>query len=388
METVLLASAAALLAAVAWPIARGTMAAEQPPAPLRMLPSVTGKVPAGPPKIQLALLLDTSSSMDGLIDQARAQLWAVVNALDSATFQGAAPQLEIAVYEYGNDNLSAEGGYIRQVVPLSSELDVVSEGLFALTTAGGDEYAGQAIGRATDELKWSDGDNVLRVLYIAGNEEFTQGPIGFRETVAAAKAKGIVVNTVNCTGYGNWDIGWQDAAHLGGGKALRIDQDAKQTYVESPYDAKIETLSTELNATYLGYGHRGKVALENQALQDSNSASVGRGSAIARAMSKTSSLYDNRGWDLVDAVDQGVVDLSTVDRSTLTGDLSALTDDALTQRVTQAREDRTRLQKELRALQKKRQDFVAEQSADQGNRLDNAIIDAFTAQANAAGFSL
>lgn len=31
------------------------------------------------PVIQLALLLDTSNSMDGLIDQARSRLWQIVN---------------------------------------------------------------------------------------------------------------------------------------------------------------------------------------------------------------------------------------------------------------------------------------------------------------------
>jgi hypothetical protein len=30
-------------------------------------------------RVQIALLLDTSNSMDGLIDQARSQLWRVVN---------------------------------------------------------------------------------------------------------------------------------------------------------------------------------------------------------------------------------------------------------------------------------------------------------------------
>ena len=32
-----------------------------------------------PPKIQLAVLLDTSGSMSGLIEQAKAQLWKIVN---------------------------------------------------------------------------------------------------------------------------------------------------------------------------------------------------------------------------------------------------------------------------------------------------------------------
>lgn len=389
METVLLASAAALLAAVAWPMAQASWASEpSPPVQVPTVASMRALDTEAPPKIQLALLLDTSSSMDGLIDQARTQLWAVVNALDSATFQGAAPQLEIAVYEYGNDRLPSEGGYIRRVVPLTSELDVVSEGLFGLSTAGGDEYAGQAIGRAVNELEWSSDPHTLKVLYIAGNEGFSQGPVDFRETIAGAKAQGIVVNTVNCTGHHGWEEGWLEAAELGGGRALLIDQSAKQAYVPSPHDEAIETLSTELNGTYLGYGARGVAAASNQARQDLNSASVGRASSIARAQSKTSRLYDNAGWDLVDATDQGVIDLAEIDRSTLSDDLAKLDDGALAQRVETARSERERIQKELRSLQAKRDAYVAEHADDGGERLDNAIIESITTQATAAGFKL
>jgi hypothetical protein len=37
--------------------------------------------------IMLALLLDTSNSMDGLIDQAKSQLWKIVNELASCKMQ-------------------------------------------------------------------------------------------------------------------------------------------------------------------------------------------------------------------------------------------------------------------------------------------------------------
>jgi len=384
METVLLASTAALLAAVAWPIAtRGDAA--PPPAVASVAPPAAV---AHAPKIQLALLLDTSSSMDGLLDQARSQLWAVVNALDSATFQGAAPRLEIAVYEYGNDGLAESDGYIRQVVGFSSELDLVSEGLFGLTTAGGDEFAGQVISAATNELEWDDSDNVLRVLYIAGNEEFTQGPMDFHETVSTARSRGIVINTVNCTGHGDWDPGWQDAARLGGGKALRIDHNAKQAYIASPHDDEIETLSSKLNDTYIGFGYRGKAALDNQMRQDQNSASAGRSSSIARAMSKTSGMYNNAKWDLVDALDEGTIELSTLDRSTLLDGDAKLSDEELEQKVKDARNTRDELKRDLRQLQEKREAFVASTRNEDGQRLDNAIIDSISAQAEAAGFTL
>jgi len=60
--------------------------------------------------IQVALLLDTSNSMDGLINQAKAQLWEIVNQLSYAKCRTVNPNLEIALYEYGNDGLSSREG--------------------------------------------------------------------------------------------------------------------------------------------------------------------------------------------------------------------------------------------------------------------------------------
>src|SRR5688572_11377607 len=96
-------------------------------------------------KIQVALLLDTSGSMDGLIDQAKSQLWRIVNELSAARKYGAAAKVEIALYEYGKQTVSAEQGYVRRILAFTGDLDRVSEELFALTTNGGDEYCGKAI---------------------------------------------------------------------------------------------------------------------------------------------------------------------------------------------------------------------------------------------------
>ena len=64
--------------------------------------------------IRVALLLDTSNSMDGLIDQAKAQLWEIVNELSYAKCRSKQPNLEIALYEYGNDKLNSKSGYLRK----------------------------------------------------------------------------------------------------------------------------------------------------------------------------------------------------------------------------------------------------------------------------------
>lgn len=105
------------------------------------------------PVIQLAILLDTSNSMDGLIDQAKSQLWKIVAETGKARRNGMAPRIEVALYEYGNNSLSAMSGYVRQVVSFTRDLDILSEKLFELETNGGSEHCGQAIRKANDQLQ-------------------------------------------------------------------------------------------------------------------------------------------------------------------------------------------------------------------------------------------
>ena len=103
----------------------------------------TVPTPDPPPsakKIKIALLLDTSNSMDGLINQAKSQLWKIVNELALAKCEGEKPTVKIALYEYGNDRLTASEGYIRMVTPLTNDLDQISQDLFGLTTNGGSEF--------------------------------------------------------------------------------------------------------------------------------------------------------------------------------------------------------------------------------------------------------
>ena len=105
--------------------------------------------------VKLALLLDTSNSMDGLINQAKSQLWDIVNEFTHARCGNEVrPSLQIALYEYGNDNLSAREGYIRQVLSFSSDLDEISEKLFSLTTNGGEEFCGEVIHTSLKQLDW------------------------------------------------------------------------------------------------------------------------------------------------------------------------------------------------------------------------------------------
>ena len=56
------------------------------------------------PVVQIAILLDTSNSMDGLIGQAKTQLWNVVNEFVRAKKDGRPPAVQVALFEYGKSS--------------------------------------------------------------------------------------------------------------------------------------------------------------------------------------------------------------------------------------------------------------------------------------------
>ena len=127
------------------------------------------------PKIQVAVLLDVSGSMDGLIEQAKAQLWNMVSTMGKAKCDGGiAPKIEIALYEYGRTTNDAKAGYVKQLSAFSSDLDMLSQKLFSLTTNGGDEYCGQVIFTSLNELQWDTSPENYKVIFIAGNEDFLE----------------------------------------------------------------------------------------------------------------------------------------------------------------------------------------------------------------------
>lgn len=149
------------------------------------------------PVVKIALLLDTSNSMDGLINQAKSQLWDIVNQFAYAKCgNDSRPGLQIALYQYGNDDLASQEGYIQQVLGFSNDLDKISEKLFSLSTNGGEEYCGHVIDRSLGQLDWGKNPDDLKMIFIAGNEPFTQGRTDFRQAVLNAKEKDVIVNTI------------------------------------------------------------------------------------------------------------------------------------------------------------------------------------------------
>jgi hypothetical protein len=337
--------------------------------------------------IKLAILLDTSNSMDGLIDQAKSQLWSIVNELAKAECDNIKPELRIALYEYGNDNLPSGEGFIRMVTPLTSDLDQISHDLFKLKTCGGQEYCGRVISTALKELDWSPSSKDYQVIFIAGNEPFTQGNVDFREACAEARRKGVVVNTIFCGDFNEGiNTSWKSGADLTSGNYFSIEQNRKTVYIETPYDRQISLLNERLNNTYVYYGSQGRDKKMMQSREDQNAKSYGTANEVNRAVSKSSHVYKNNSWDLVDASEEKEFKIAAVPHEQLPAEMQKMNESEKTKYVEEKKEEREKIKKEINELNVKRADYIKKQNLDNEGMFDNAMISAIKKQAGTKEF--
>ena len=349
-------------------------------------PAVDGREP----KIQVAILLDTSSSMDGLINQAKARLWNIVNTMGTLKYNGQTPRIEIALYEYGHNSIPEREDYIRQVTPLTTDLDLISERLFALTTYGGAEYCGGVIDRAVKQLRWGTDRADMKLIYIAGNEEFTQGSKSYRTAIANALENNIYVNTIHC---GNRSEGingmWEDGAKRGKGKFFNIDHNAQIRHYDTPYDDRISECNRRLNDTYVSYGARGNASLKMQAAQDMNASAMSKSVAAERAVSKSSKAYTNSNWDLVDKVKEDKESLRQMDKKDLPAAYQDKSTEEIQKDIENKQKERDAIQAEIKTLAEKRQKYIDEQAkkiGEAGDDLGVAINESVIEFANAKGY--
>jgi hypothetical protein len=336
--------------------------------------------------IMLALLLDTSNSMDGLIEQAKSQLWKIVNELAAAKCgDGSQPTIQIALYEYGNDGLPSSEGYIRMVSGFTNDLDLISEKLFSLRTNGGNEFCGQVIKTSLNQLSWTSSSADLKMIFIAGNEPFTQGSVYYRTACTLAKEKNVVVNTIFC---GDFNEGlrtdWKDGADLTGGSYMSIEQNRKTVYIPTPYDDRIAECNERLNKTYIYYGRNGESKREMQYKQDKNARTYGRSNEVERAVSKSSHAYNNSSWDLVDASEENEKVITETDDEYLPAEMKGMSAQQRKTYVAKKAQERDAVQQEIQSLNKKRMEYIAANTPkeSEASMLDAAMIKAIKKQAS------
>ncbi|MBE0539661.1 MAG: VWA domain-containing protein [Ignavibacterium sp.] len=322
--------------------------------------------------IQLALLLDTSNSMDGLIDQAKSQLWKIVNELATTKKDGQPVDLYVALYEYGKDAIPAQEGHLRNIVPFTQDLDKISDELFKLKTNGGQEYCGKVILDAVNNLQWKKSNDELKIIFIAGNEPFTQGDVDYKTACKKAVKNGIVVNTIFC---GSYDEGvqtmWKDGSDISDGKYMNIDHNAVIAHIDAPQDNEIVKLGQELNKTYIAFGNNGREKKELQAEQDANSMGVSNEVMVQRSVTKSGSQYKNSSWDLVDAKKNDSIKIEELKDEDLPDEMKKMSVQERKEYLDKMEKERAEIKVKINELNDERSKYIAKKMLE--NKNDNTL---------------
>lgn len=323
------------------------------------------------------MLLDVSNSMDGLIEQAKAQLWNMVSVMGKAQCDGVSPAIEIALYEYGRPNNGEKEGYIKQINGFTGDLDQVSQNLFKLTTNGGDEYCGQVIHTSLTRLGWDTSSASYKVIFIAGNEDFLQGDVTYSRACTEAKKKGVIVNTIYCGDKAqgireHWNLGTE----CGTGSFTHIDPDARIDDIPTPYDSTLFVLNDRLNKTYIAYGADGYANFSKQSEVDKLNVQMNRSVAAKRvAVKGNKQVYKNSSWDLVDATIDDSTYISKVDLKTLPDSLKNKTRVEIQQIVKIRQTERANIQKEIESLTTKREAFIVTEKANAATQNNRQMLE-------------
>ena len=339
------------------------------------------------PLVELAICLDTSGSMQGLIDTARARIWDIVSDLATAT---PAPKLRVALVTFGNDGHNNENGWTNVDIGLTEDLDSVSLKLFALSTNGGTELVGRAVDVATRSLEWTPGESVLHLIVVAGNESADQDQtVKYADASRRAIEKGIMVNSIYC-GDPNDALApqWRDVAKLADGKFAAINQSNGAIAIATPFDDELASISSQLNTTYIPYGAKGEWHASNQTAQDANAANMAPAAAAQRCVAKSGGIYDNTRWDLVDACKNKDFKLEDVKAEDLPLAMQSMTLEQRRAFVQTQSNERETLQARVQEIAAKRAQFIAaEQAKVDANtpRFETVIRDAVRSQARAKG---
>lgn len=342
--------------------------------------------------IDLAICLDTSNSMDGLIGSAKAKLWDIVNDLAKVK---PTPNLRVALFSYGNDGYDPKVGWVRKELDLTNDLDALYQKLFALTTRGGTEYVTRVCRDATEQLKWSNDKNALKIIFVCGNEPASQDPVvKLKEAADKAVERGIVINPIFCGPANHQDANdWKQFAALCGGGFISIDQNRGTVAIATPMDKELAELSVKLNTTYVFYGEVGREKMYNQVAQDANAAQAGLSVAAARSATKASGVYRNEMWDLVDRVKQDPkFDIKKIPEKELCEELKKLRPDERATYVQKKAKERDELQKRINDLNTKRVEYINKEQKKNPSKadkaFDEAVRSAVRAQAAAKGIQI
>ena len=356
---------------------------------LASLPFLTPSPASAKPAVEVAFVLDTTGSMGGLIEGAKRKIWSIATAIVDTN-----PDADIRMGLVAYRDIGDE--YVTRKFELTTDIQDLYANLLELKARGGGDWpesVNEALDVAVNKMKWSDGSDVRRIVFLVGDapphmdyEQDTKYPL----TLKVAKQKDIIVNAVLAGNARDTERVWRDIAQNGNGRFIPIPQDGGQVVIiETPYDEDIVILQNEINGTVIPYGPgalQKRTEGKTKQLSQVAAAAPAQASEMASYLNKRAKVNSEAvtgDGDLVADVKAGRTSFSEIKEEDLPTNLRAMKPEQRTDEVNKQMSQRKALNEKLSALVAKRDKYVADQRAKtppKASSFDRVVEDTLKAQ--------
>lgn len=328
-------------------------------------------------QIEVCFVLDTTGSMGGLIEGAKAKIWSIANQMIAAK---PTPTLRIALVGYRDRG----DRYVTKLFDLSEDIDTVYAHLQEFKANGGGdtpESVNQALHEAVSKVTWSQSRDVLKIIFLVGDcppHMDYQDDVKYPQTCQTAVKKDLIINTVQCGSHRATTPIWQEIARLSEGRYVAIGQSGDMQVITTPMDAELAELNIAIGKTLIPYGDvrtRRGVFAKQSAAEHAVSASV---VADRLAYNAASGRVVQGGGDLIDDIKSKRVKLAEVARKDLPPEMQKLTAKERAAYVARQSSQRRQIQARVAKLVTQRQAFIDDElrkltAAGKGSAFDTQV---------------
>jgi hypothetical protein len=273
------------------------------------------------PAIEVCFCLDTTGSMTGLIDGAKLKIWAICNQILNAR---PTPDLKVALVAYRDKG----DEYITRVHDLRDDLDAVYADLKNfVATGGGDtpEHVNLALEHAVGKIAWSTDSKTLRMIFLVGDApphmDYSDD-VKYPDTCRKARARGILINAVQCGDDAECALHWRDIARKGRGCFVVIPQTGGVRRVTTPHDKRLGEINADLVRNTILFGPASKRESDQKKLAVAADLPVEAAADRAGYLAKEGIAAP---YDLIDAIRAGKVKLEDLPTHELPAEMQKMT---------------------------------------------------------------
>ena len=349
-------------------------------------------LPQEKPQVEVVFVLDTTSSMSGMIQAAKENIWSIASTMASAD---PAPHIKMGLVAFRDRG----DAYVTKVFDLSEDLDGMYATLMDFKAQGGGdgpESVNQALHEAVTKISWSNQDSSYKTIFLVGDAPphmDYQNDVKFPESIELATNRGIVVNTIQAGQDIQTAKSWRKMASLSQGSYFNVANHGAHVAVATPFDSEIAALSAELDATRVFYGkkeERARSELKAKASEKlhalASAATRAKRALFNASESGESNFRGNK--ELIEDVSSGALDLNEVADAELPASIRALPAAERSDAIRRQADKRAELSEQIAALAKKRDAYVEKELADDKDiekSLDHQIYETVAEQARDKG---